>query len=78
MNRPTEQDRGDKHTDLSLGILYQNKAFGCFILGRNVRNLKPSNLVGRLHPDVIWGRDYADVGPPEVVYDAEQHPCGPR
>lgn len=37
-----------------------------------------SNLGGCLHPDVIWRRNDANVGPPEVIHEAEQYPGGPH
>lgn len=78
------------HTDLASGVLQCVQAHvslplislmglrRCWnhLFGSKLR--KHSNLVGCLHPDVIRGRDDANVSPPEVSYNTEQHRRGPR
>lgn len=78
------------HTDVASGVLQYIQAHTSQLLislmglcsywnhlfGTKLR--KHSNLVGCLHPNVIRRRDDANVGPPEVSYNTEQHRRGPR
>lgn len=78
---PTELASGvfqfvQAHVSLSLISLMGLGSYWIPPLGPKLR--KRSNLVRGLHPDVVRGRDDANVGPPEVSYNAEQHRRGPR